>query len=91
MKLSIINGSGTNEPDVMVHAAGCRDIARTQKRQGFFWSGEWVADFESKRDAWLEYNADFLAEGSGAWDLSFYPCTKGLEDGGEYNTETDEG
>lgn len=87
MKLSTVNGSGPIEPDVMVHLAGCRDIARTKKRQGPFWSGEWVEDFESKRDLWLDYNSDFIEEGGveNAWEIYFYPCTKGLEDGGEYN------
>lgn len=83
MNLTLINGSGPDDADVMVHRAGCRDISkytRSFPRHDMF-----TEEHDSKRSAWLEYNADFLGEEGGAYELTFYPCTAGLEDGGEYN------
>lgn len=87
MKLSWLNGSGSNEPDVMVHARGCRDIKRSETRQGITTTGIQDVEFDTKREAWLDYNEDFLEEGGpeSAWPLTFYPCTNGLPDGGEFN------
>lgn len=81
MKLTLINGNGGTEPDVAVHKAGCRDVAKAGRGHD-----HWDEEHDSKHDVWYDYNADFLAEDSGAWPLTFYPCTKGLPDGGEYNT-----
>lgn len=86
MKLVTINGNGNNDYDVSVHADGCKDVPKAIRGHAYF-----REEFDTKRDLWLDYNGDFLAEGSGAWDIHFYPCTKGLPDGGTYNTETDEG
>lgn len=79
MKVTIINGLAPAEPEVAVHRAGCRDIAKYRRND------KYTADYDSKSEAWNDYNADFLEEESGAWPLTFLPCTKGLEDGGEYN------
>lgn len=80
MKLVTINGNGNNDYDVSVHSADCADVPKAIKGR------EWFNDeYETKRDLWLDYNSDFLAEGSGAWPIHFYPCTRGLPDGGSYN------
>lgn len=81
MKLVIINGNGGNDHDVSAHKAGCADVPKAIRGHEYF-----EEEHASKRDAWTEYNADFLAEGPGAaWPIHFYPCTKGLPDGGEFN------
>lgn len=85
MKLVTINGNGGNDYDVSVHAADCRDVPKSIKGHDYF-----CEEFNTKRALWLDYNADFLAEG-GAWPIHFYPCTGALPDGGSYNTATDEG
>jgi hypothetical protein len=85
MKLITINGNGGNDHDVAVHRADCADVPKAIRGHDYF-----NDEFESKRALWLDYNSDFLAEGSGAWPIHFHPCTKGLPDGGNFNTETDE-
>ena len=90
MQLATINTDGHNGHDVTVHKAGCRDIKKDANPRNWFPLEVWVEEFESKRELWLNYNADFLAEGSGAWQIHFMACTAGLPDGGTFNTETDE-
>lgn len=85
MKLVTINGMYATDHDVAVHRADCKDVAKATLGRDYF-----TEEFDSKRELWLDYNADFLAEGSGAWFIHFHACTKGLPDGGNYNTETDE-
>lgn len=84
MKLVTINGNGQNDYDVSVHRSDCGDVKKAVRGHDHFFE-----EFESKRALWLDYNHDFL-DGSGAWPIHFYPCTAGLEDGGSYNTETDD-
>ena len=79
MKVVTINGNGNNDHDVSVHRADCGDVTKAIKGHDFF-----VEEVESKRALWLDYNSDFLAEGSGAWPIHFFPCTAGLPDGGDY-------
>lgn len=86
MKVVTINGSGGTDPyDVMVHKFGCRDIPKALRRDNFP-HDHFVEEFESKRELYLDYNADFLEEGGedSAWAIHFYPCTAGLPDGGHY-------
>lgn len=85
VKLITINGNGNGEHDVSAHRADCQDVAKAIKGH------EWFEDeVECKRALWLDYNSDFLAEGSGAWAIHFFPCTRGLPDGGRFNTNKDE-
>lgn len=81
MKLVTINGNGNNDYDVSVHRAGCADVPKAIKGHDHF-----LEEWDSKRDLWLDYNSDFLAEGGeeAAWPIHFYPCTAGLPDGGHY-------
>lgn len=85
MKLITINGNGNIDYDVAVHRADCADVPKAIKGHDYF-----EEEFDTKRALWLDYNADFLAEGQ-AWQIHFYSCTKGLPDGGTFNTDTDEG
>lgn len=80
MKLVTINGNGRSDHDVAVHRADCRDVKKDIR--GHDWFND---EFETKRELWLDYNADFLDEDGGAWPVYFHNCTKGLPDGGEYN------
>lgn len=80
MKLVTINGNGGDDYDVSVHRADCADVAKSIKGHDHF-----LEEWDSKRELWLDYNSDFLAEGEdSAWPIHFYPCTRGLEDGGHY-------
>lgn len=90
MKVVTINGSGGSDPyDVMVHRHGCADVKKALVRGGFQ-HDYFVEEVESKRELWLGYNSDFIAEGSGAWDIHFYQCTAGLPDGGKFNITSEE-
>lgn len=73
MELTLINTNG----NVIVHAANCADVARDVKKHGLgnhFPADHYSFNYSTKFEAWLDYNADFLAEGSGAWTLEFKPC-----------------
>lgn len=77
MKVTVIN---RKDGSVSVHKAGCRDVARTMNQERPF-AEEFSSEFESKFAVWYDYNGDFLAEGSGAYDLDFLPCTEDLPAG----------
>lgn len=90
MKIVTINTDGTNGHDVTAHKFGCRDIKKDVNPRNSFPCAFFVEEVDSKRELWLDYNSDFLAEGSGAWRIHFMACTTGLPDGGKFNTDTDE-
>jgi hypothetical protein len=58
------------------HRAGCRDIARIAKAERLDRSGSWKVT--SKRQASLDYNADFIAEADGdeavGYVINWLPC-----------------
>lgn len=59
---------------VEAHGTGCRDIARKARTFGV---EAWEAgDFDTEREVFEDYNADFLAEGGedAAWPIRFLPC-----------------
>lgn len=72
MKITFINVS-TDTENVHAHAANCRDITRTLRKHPL---NEDAGDgeFATQEEAFKDYNADFLAEGSGTWDIRFFPC-----------------
>lgn len=81
MDLIIINGNGGNDHDVAAHRAGCQDVAKATRGHDFF-----KESHATKRDAWLDYNSDFLDEDeTGGWDIHFHNCTAGLPSGGKFN------
>lgn len=81
MELITINGTYSGDYDVAVHRADCKDVAKASKGRDSF-----EEEFDTKRELWLDYNADFIAEGGedSAWPIHFHNCTKGLPDGGHY-------
>jgi hypothetical protein len=84
MELTLIN----RDSGVEVHAAGCGDVKKAIKSP-FGQYDHYSFDYASRFQAWADYNADFLAEESGAWPLDFKPCTKALPVGEatEYEAE----
>lgn len=61
--------------DPEVHAPGCADIKK-KVRQGFDLAG--YAEVTTQREAFLDYNADFIDDGyteEDFWQLKFFPCT----------------
>lgn len=81
MKVVTINGMFAGDKDVSVHRADCKDVAKATLRRDHF-----TEEFDSKRELWLDYNADFIEEGGedNAYAIHFLPCTAGLPDGGHY-------
>lgn len=69
---------------VQGHKAGCADLSRGALRK--HQDSVWTFDVETKHEAWVSYNEDFLAEGpeSGQYAINWLPCAKhvpqGLED-----------
>lgn len=84
MKLITINGNGQGDYEVAVHRADCKDVKKDTRGHDFF-----EDDFETKRELWLDYNSDFLAEGGedSAWPIHFHNCTKELPAGGHFTKE----
>ena len=71
--VAIINSIG--KFDVEAHKPGCRDIAK--KSDGSM-PEPWIVEIETQREAYLEYNADFIEESGeedGHWHIEFFPCT----------------
>lgn len=84
MKLVVINGNGNGDYEVSAHAANCKNLKAASVGRDCT-----PADSETRREVWLDYNGDLLAEGHGAWPIHFHPCTDELTDGGTYNTTFD--
>ena len=65
---------------VQGHKAGCRDLTTSRTRKGgrrVEVQSEWTFETETKRDAFLDYNADFLAEGQEedeVYQIEWAPC-----------------
>lgn len=59
---------------VEVHSAACADVAKKLATHRFEDAG--TAEVDTTREAWVEYNIDFLDEGGAeaAWDIRFLPC-----------------
>lgn len=68
---------------VQGHAAGCADLTRGKAKFAEPSQSEEVWDVITKADAWLGYNADFLAEGGedNAYEINWLPCANHIEDG----------
>lgn len=84
MKLITINGNGQGDYEVAVHRADCADVKKATRGHDFF-----EEEFDTKRELWLDYNADFITEDDedAAWPIHFHPCTKELPDGGHYTKQ----
>ena len=84
MKVVTINGNSAGDYDVAVHKFGCSDIKKAVNKGGLP-RDYFVEEFETKRELWLDYNADFMENGEdGMWPIHFHNCAKDLPDGGHY-------
>jgi hypothetical protein len=75
MQISILT-MRSGSTDVEGHRAGCADIAKKVRARKC--EEPWTADWSSKREAFLDYNSDFIAEADGAedncWVITWLPC-----------------
>jgi hypothetical protein len=70
------------------HKAGCADIAKQVKKQHMsLEESTWTFDVDTKHEAWVNYNSDFLGEGSGAYDIEWKACANHIEQGAEDTEE----
>lgn len=76
MRLAFINNGGPTGADVIAHRDGCADIARELRHPFSDHAG--TGDYETKTEAWADYNADFIEDDGpeAAWDIDFKPCCK---------------
>lgn len=67
--------ANTNDGTVHGHAAGCADLKRGAAYKHHK-DEQFTVEVETKRDAFLDYNADFIAEGGeeNAWPVEWLPC-----------------
>jgi hypothetical protein len=72
------------------HRHGCADIARIARKERIDRSGSW--EVTSKRQAFLDYNADFIEEADGdesnTYEINWLPCADHVPatDGGKTTT-----
>ena len=68
---------------VQGHKAGCADLSRGKLRRHA--DQVWNMEVETKHEAWVAYNGDFLAEGpeSGQYEIQWLPCAKHVPQGTE--------
>lgn len=68
---------------VQGHKAGCADLSRGKLRKHA--ADVWNLEVDTKHEAWVAYNEDFLAEGpeSGQYDINWLPCAKHVPQGTE--------
>lgn len=68
---------------VQGHIHGCADLKRGVKKFAEPSQADDFMDVETKADAWLDYNSDFLAEGGpdNAYDIQWLPCAKAVPEG----------
>lgn len=68
---------------VQGHAHGCADLKRGRAKFAEPSQADDFMDVTTKADAWLDYNADFLAEGGedNAWPIEWLPCASHIPAG----------
>ena len=68
---------------VQGHIHGCADLKRGVKKFAEPSQADDFMDVETKADAWLDYNSDFLSEGGpdNAYDIQWLPCAKAVPEG----------
>jgi hypothetical protein len=75
MKISLLTMNG-GPTDVEGHRAGCADIAKKVAARKC--EQPWTFEPSSMRDAFLEYNSDFILEADGeednCWTITWFPC-----------------
>lgn len=77
---------------VQGHIAGCSDIGKRKRGKANPSDEPWELGVTSKRDAYLEYNSDFIAESGteeGHWEIEWLPCADSVpEDDTQPEPET---
>ena len=73
---------------VQAHKAGCADLSRGTLRRHA--SEAWNLEVDTRHEAWVEYNIDFLEEGpeSGQYEITWLPCAKHVPQGEADTYET---
>lgn len=85
-KIQFVNTTNYNtDTDVEVHRPDCQHVDKFRSAR-LFWADAdaGLADLDTPREAWEEYNADFIAEaeemgepiGTAAWPVTVFPCTE---------------
>jgi hypothetical protein len=79
MKLTIVMNDNAH-----VHAAGCADIARRERRARQYLS-DWDTDAatrqEAANDAWSDFIGESMTEADALAYTEFYPCCSALPEG----------
>lgn len=70
--------------EVHGHKAGCADLKRS-KAYALHRDEQFTVEVETKREAWLDYNSDFIAEGGegNAYPIEWMACAKHVPEGTE--------
>jgi hypothetical protein len=71
----LVTLANTNDGTVHGHKAGCADLKRGAAYRNHK-DEQFEIEVSTKREAWLDYNADFIAEGGeeNAWPVEWLPC-----------------
>lgn len=64
-----------NNDIVEIHGEGCSDISKKLRKFNVEFAG--TGEFATVREAFLDYNEDFIAEGGeeNGWPIKNFPCT----------------
>lgn len=83
--IQYVNTTNFNtDTDVEVHRPNCQHIGNFRRNRRLWDEADaGLADLDTAREAWEEYNADFIAEAeemgepveSAAWQVTVFPCT----------------
>ena len=88
MKLAVLGPNGIDDATFHVHVAGCRDVARQERK--FLVDKHWVMDVVSEREAIETLFGDFIGTEETCYEgryttwqdyqieARFFPCTVGL-------------
>lgn len=62
--------------EVEAHNPYCSHL-KNYRNYPFIWveADAGTGEYETAQEAWSDYNADFLEEGSDTWPLTVFPCT----------------
>jgi hypothetical protein len=78
----LVTLANTKDGAVHGHKAGCADLKRS-KAYALHRDEQFEVEVTSKREAWLDYNADFIAEGGedNAYPVEWFACAKHVPEG----------
>ena len=78
--VTLTNLNSNTDSTVEIHREGCRDIAHLVAAG---WENNGAAEYANRWEAYLDYNADFYAEGGreNCWHIDFKGCCRSLKNG----------